>query len=174
MDDRYFEWLLKKVTNNLKTFKYWKLSEWLFNEPFVWSIRNDENRAVDGLGLRREYISTGQTLSRNIADRPCSILEMLIALSIRCDQDILGDPDVYKGGKLFWIMIDNLGLDVYDDQWFKEDDVADIIDIWLSRRFDTRGNGSIFPCQKPCQNHRKVEIWVQMCDYLNENFDENW
>lgn len=174
MDDRYFKWLLEKVTANLSNFRYWKLSEWLFNEPFTWSIRNDENRAEDGIALRKEYILNGKKISDELMNSPCSVLEMLIALSVRCDRDILGDPDVYKGGKLFWIMINNLGLDVYDDAWFEEDDVGDIIDIWLKRRFDTRGNGSIFPCQKPCQNQRKVEIWIQMYQFLNENFDENW
>ena len=173
MDDLYFKWLLERIeVYDYKAFNYKKLCRWLFNEPFIWSIRNDENRAGDGLALRSEYIRQGGHLT--MADRPCSVLEMLVALSVRVDRDILGDPDVYRGGKLFWIMIEHLGLDVYDDSFFDEEAVSEIVDIWLERRFKEDGSGSIFRVRNHVRNQKKIEIWYQTCDFLNENFGENW
>ena len=43
--------------------------------------------------------------------RPCSVLEMMIALSMRCEEQIMDDPDIgNRTGQWFWDMIDNLGL----------------------------------------------------------------
>ena len=180
MNESYFEWLLERVeVYSRKDFKYNKLFKWLLEEPFVWLIRNDENRSADGLELRYEYLNLGGKLPKWMGeDDPCSVLEMLVALSIRCDRDLIGSPDTYKGGKLFWIMVENLGLDAYDDSNFDEKSVAEVVDIWMKRQFKEDGTGSIF-CVKNrvktlVRNQKNIEIWFQMCDFINENYDFSW
>lgn len=175
MDDKYFEWLLKKIEpEGLENFNYYELCKWLFERPFIWSIRNDANRAADGIALRKDYIQSGKKISQSLMSRQCSVFEMLVALSVRVDNDILGDPTVYNGHILFWVMIENLGLDVYDDPFFDPEAVDEILDIWLKRRFREDGSGSIF-CVKNCvRNQKKIEIWFQMCDFLNENYGYSW
>ncbi|MBO7449749.1 MAG: hypothetical protein J6U54_05210 [Clostridiales bacterium] len=170
----YYKWLLKELNIDLNDFYYDDLFWHLLNRNFTWSVRNDDNRAGDGIELRHRYLRSGGALQEKEMKEPCSILEMLAALSIRCDREILGDPDVDKSDKLLWVMLENLGLDVYDDSYYDPEEVDDILDIWLLRRFDKYGNGGIFPVTKVGRDQRKVEIWFQMNDYLNENFSYDW
>lgn len=168
----YFKWLLKEI--NISNTGYEDLFWHLYGRPFTWSIDRDENRAADGIALRRRYLNDGGALQESEFNSPCSVLEMLIALSIRCDREIMGEPDVDAGDRLFWAMIENLRLDVYDDSYFEDEAVDEILDIWLMRRFDQHGNGGPFPVKKVVRNQKKIEIWSQMNDFLNENYGVSW
>lgn len=47
-------------------------------------------------------------------NRPCSVLEMIIALAIRLEEHIMDDPDIgNRTGQWFWDMIVSLGLGFY-------------------------------------------------------------
>lgn len=170
----YYKWLLDEINVDYDSTEYDLLFSHLYNRIFTWSVKNDDNRSGDGVALRRKYLNDGGAMLEKDFIAPCNVLEMMIALSVRCDCEILGDPDIDKRDKLFWIMIDNLGLDVYTDDYYEEDAVDEILDIWLLRRFDSHGNGSPFPVNKSGRNQKKMEIWFQMNEFLNENFDQNW
>lgn len=169
----YYQWLLDKIDGHMEPFyNYSLLLNELHSIRFKWSIEKDINRATDGESLRWEYMD-----EHNIPDLfykngiRCSVLEMLIALSIRCDIEIMGEAGESNVSKWFWIMVDNLDLMRCSDDNFSSEYVRHQIDIWLSRSFDRRGIGSPFPLKaKRCRDQRNVEIWFQMCGYLSENF----
>ena len=77
-------------------------------------IPMDGNRAEDGIDLRyrfgHEQHYSDAMVASFLDDRPCSVLEMMIALSIRCEEHIMDDPDVgNRTGQWFWSMIASLG-----------------------------------------------------------------
>ena len=168
----YYQWLLEKIDGHMEPFyNYSLLLHELHSIPFAWSLEWDGNCAVNGEQLRWEYMD-----EEGIADIfykegiPCSVLEMLISLSIRCDNEIMGEAGKSEAGRWFWTMIENLDLMRCSDDHFNAGFVHQQIDIWLSRSFDRRGKGSPFPLKKAIHDQRKVEIWRQMCGYLSENF----
>ena len=161
MQREYFEWLYNIVCGNRYNgdITYRKLLAQLHAVPFRYVIPKDRNRASDGLDLRNR---AGLNVSG-----PCSVLEMMIALSIRCEEDYMDDPVMgNRTAQWFWNMITNLGLgDMYDNR-YDERTVAKIIDIFLDRRYSSDGTGSLFKIRGCQYDMREVEIWHQMCWYL--------
>ncbi len=166
--NEYFLWLLNLVnTSYINEEKYSKLLWYLFNREFTWVIPNDENRAIDAIELRYEFSST---YGLAVNDGPCSVLEVLIRLANDWEHELT--YDFHKGdrtSKWFWIMLDNLGLLDYPDWSFEEDIVDEIVSIWLDRRFEKNGIGSVFPVKSGIRDQRSVEIWLQLQDYVLEN-----
>ena len=165
----YYQWLLERIEGYKEPYyNYSLLLHELHSIEFKWKISNDSNRAGDGIRLRWIYMD-----EQNIADIfykdniPCSVLEMLIGLSVRIDSEIMGGGTTTE---LFWSMIDNLDLSRCTDDNFSGDYVRQQVDKWLKRVFNWNGEGSPFPLKKAHYDQRKVEIWFQMCGYLNENY----
>ena len=130
----------------------------------------DENRAVDGLDLRETFInSLGKISIGPQDDLPCSILEMLIALAMRCNDWIICDVDDHYS-EWFWTFLDNLGLLVYDDRRYNSSKVDDILRKWLDREYRFDGSGGLFPLANPEIDQRMIEIWSQLVYYLDENY----
>lgn len=133
--------------------------------PFISLVEYDENRALDGLELRREY---EETEGLSLSSGPCSVLEVLIALARRMAY-IEYDPVVGEEEHIniwFWDMLTNLGIDPDLDN----DRNIDKIILWIERKFERNGRGSPFPLQNPVADQRKVEIWYQMQAYLAEKW----
>lgn len=169
----YYIWLCDLVNANGPEHEgqYSLLLKTLHETEFVWSIANDDNRAIDGKELRERYADeTGQELTERERDIPCSVLEMLIALSFRCERDIMGEPGEDLPDRWFWIMIKNLKLDICTDDCFDRIYVDQQIDLWLMRQYKRNGVGGLFPLLRPDRDQRKVEIWFQLCSYINENY----
>ena len=171
--NEYFNWLSnivgeKRYSNG---FAYSKLLMRLHSTPFRYSIPNDRSRAEDGIELRFRFAITQgyEDSSRMICDilgGPCSVLEMLVALSLHCEE-WMDDPE--KGnrtGQWFWGMIANLGLGSMYDSRFDKRLVDDIIDKFLDRNYEPNGEGGLFRVHNPPRDLRYVEIWVQLCWYL--------
>lgn len=150
-----------------------ELIKYLYTYKFRYHISNDENREKDAnyiLYMRyMDEFHLHYNLNR-IHERDCSVLEVLIALSVRCERDIMEEPGSYDDAKWFWIMLDNLGFYDCTDDIFDEELVDYILETWLDRTFAYDGTGSIFPLKRPKEDQRKVEIWYQMCEYINENY----
>ena len=156
----YFLWLLQQVEwYEIDTYEYKDLLWDLFNMEFTWVIDRDANRASKGLGLRYEF---NRTFKYN---KPCSVLEMLIALSRDWEHELT--YDFQKGDRSslwFWVMLENLDiLDAYH--------VEDIVHSWLVRDFDYNGVGSPFPLKKAHRDQRNLEIWLQVNDFVMENVE---
>ena len=120
----YFEWMVDLVCRNrfAKEISYRKLLTLLHTIEFRYSIKRDENRAREGINLRYRYsfVNGYDDLSEFI-DGPCSVLEMMIALAIKCEE-IMNDPAYGdRTGQWFWGMITSLGLGgMYDKNFDKK------------------------------------------------------
>ena len=147
--------------------------------PFEYSLEMDENRADDGIRLRRRYaFEIGyEDNTRFITDRlrgPCSVLEMMAALAIRCEEDIMDDSEIGdRTGQWFWGMVRNLDLGTMSDDRFDERRVREAITRFLNRDYEPNGEGGLFTVRHHTQDLRDVEIWRQMLWYLDtiSNYD---
>ena len=146
----------------------------LHRKEFYWTISNDDNRAEDGRKLRTRFCAETGYADMDFLYGPCSVLEMIIGLSIRIENDIVWDyekPD--RTRDWFWMMIDNLGFGDCRDALYDADMdeyVSYRIDILLDRRYERNGQGGLFPLNDPLEkDQRDVEIWDQMAEFLCEN-----
>lgn len=164
--NEYGIWLVNHV--RLRKLGYSQLMAQLHNTPFTYILERDQNRADDGIILREEFYRE-KDIDIGIYDHrdDCSVLEMLVALSIRVNDEYTGDPSGESHPEwIFWEMICNLGLDVFDDRHYESDEVEYILDRWMDRDFLYDGSGSVFPIAGPMRDQRRIEIWSQMNEYL--------
>lgn len=167
----YFDWMYNLVCRNRysKNISFKKLFSYLNDTKFTYSIRMDLNRAKDGTELRRRYANEFKIA--NIYDRicgPCSVLEMMIALAIRCEETIMDDENFGdRTDQWFWDMMKNLGLGHMDDDEFDEEYVSDVVTRFLNRDYEPDGRGGLFFVRNCDIDLRDVEIWIQMLWYLD-------
>lgn len=165
----YFEWLYGLVSNGrfARSISYRELLWYLYSTPFFYTIPKDENRAGDGISLRHRF--PGVTPSLQV---DCSVLEMMIALAIRIEETIMDDTTMGdRMGQWFWGMITNLGLGGMTDDRFDKDYVDEVIWRFHNRKYDRDGKGGLFRVRNSDYDLRKVEIWIQMCWYLDSISD---
>ena len=171
IEQEYFKWLYDIVCNGRYIYiSYESLLRHLHRIKFTYSIDRDENRAVDGCHLRyrfARYFNYEDCIDDHLYG-PCSVLEMLIALAIRCEEDIMDNPDYGdRTSRWFWDMVTNLGLgDMYDERY---DDiyVDDVIERFLNREYEPNGKGGLFTIHNCDYDLTKIEIWYQLCWYLD-------
>lgn len=176
VQNEYFEWLYDLVCKNryAKEISYRKLLMYLHTTEFVYLIPMDSNRADDGINLRYRFahsFSDGHVLPTRIIDdyldSPCSILEMMIALSFRCEE-IMDNPTIGdRTSQWFWEMIRNLGLYFMTDDNFDTRYVKEIVHRFLNRDYESNGKGGLFTVRHCDKDLRDVEIWIQLCWYLD-------
>lgn len=169
MPDAYFCWLVGLIGDGYIEENYRKLLWKLYVTDFYYELDYDKNRAADGLFLRRTY---SQKSGNAVQDRPCSMLEMVIALARKAEDDIMHDPNFGdRTGHWFWIMLQNLGLDMEDDFNFNEERIDHILDVFMHHRYGPNGqHGGIFPVRKCCRDLRKTDLWWQLNAYFEENY----
>lgn len=158
----YEEWLEKQV--NLRNCGYSNLFQCLAKTDFTYQFSLDRNRELAGLQLRDRYSYEAGVYLSDVAEGPCSVLEMLVALCFdMCDQSLVTDPKVF--------FLDILGnLEIYKE-WdgnFSEYYVESRLDIWLKRKYSRSGKGNILKTNESNVDMRKLDIWSQMAVYLND------
>lgn len=175
LNSEYFEWMCQLVYSERysRRLSYRKLLSYLHSVEFTYTIGMDGNRAEDGVDLRYRFGSeqgySGGIIANLLDDKPCSVLEMLIALSVRCEEHIMDNPEIgNRTGQWFWNMIVNLGLGSMTDTKFNETYAEDIIARFLNREYEPNGEGGLFTLHRCRYDMRTVEIWYQMMWYLNE------
>lgn len=173
--NRYLDWMCRLVCNNKysKKLSYKKLLHYLDTVEFVYILPLDGNRAEDGIDLRYRFgyecDHNNSIIASYLDDRPCSVLEMMIALAMRCEESIMDNPDYgNRMGQWFWNMIVNLGLGSMTDDKFNPNFVDKVIHKFLYREYEPNGEGGLFTVNNPTRDMRSVEIWYQMCWYLDE------
>lgn len=147
------------------------LLSYLFDTKFIWSFKipTDANRAKDGQLLRDRYANeTGDYILYCDKTEPCNVLEMMVALCVRIEEDIMAEPGRERPEKWFWQMIRNLGLEKMTDYNFSEKKAGSILYGWMNRLYDFDGSGGAFPLSNPVKDQRLVSIWDQANSYLNE------
>ena len=176
MPDAYFQWLKELIGDGYIEGQYQKLLWKLYSTPFYYELDYDRNRAVDGLDLRRKYFTRiacmPEPMMSNGEMYPCSVLEMMIALARRAEDNLTYDPDLGDStGRWFWIMMENLGLDVYDDYGYFEENVSAILNVFMHHLYASDGcQGGPFPCPGVERDLRKTDLWWQMGAYFKQHY----
>ena len=140
---------------------------------FEYSIPMDANRYEDGIDLRykfgREFGYSDSTIANLLDDHECSVLEMMVALSHRCEESIMDDPEIgNRTYEWFGEMVNSLGLDIYDDRHFNNEAATRKLITFINRDYKPNGEGGLFTIKHPMKDLRNIEIWYQMMWYLNE------
>lgn len=174
LNKRYFEWMCQIVCDeeHPNGLSYWKLLNYLHDRDFIYILEFDGNRAEDGIDLRYRFAYEhhyDNTLILECLDRgACSVLEMMVALALKCEE-YMDDPEVgERTGRWFWDMIASLGLADMTDLYFDESHVNQVITTFLNRRYASNGKGGLFTVRQRKYDLREAEIWHQMCWYLND------
>ena len=113
-------------------FSYRRLMVFLYHTEFEYNIPMDGNRCADGISLRYrfgyEHGIGDPVIASCLDNNPCSVLEMMVALALRCEEHIMLIPENgLMSGRWFWSMITNLGLDEMYDSNYDENMVNSVI-----------------------------------------------
>lgn len=173
--NEYFDWLCRIVCGDQYMewpITYKKLLMRLHETEFRYSIIMDRNRAEDGESLRYRfalYWDFDDTYwVTDILDAPCSMLEMMVALALKCEETITDDPT--KGDRThqwFWDMVVNMGLGSMSDDRYDQGKIDVAIARVLNRDYEPNGKGGLFTVRGTRKDLRQVEIWKQLCWYLD-------
>jgi len=174
LNNEYFEWMCRLVCNERysKRLSYRKLLSHLHDIDFTYTIGLDANRADDGIDLRYrfgyEHRYGDVIIAKHLDIQPCSVLEMMVALSMRCEEHIMDDPSIGdRMGQWFWNMIASLGLKDMSNARFDKEHTNDILARFMNREYEQNGKGSLFTIHSCQRDLRTAEIWYQMCWYLD-------
>lgn len=174
----YRRWLVERMDAH----GYEILFDFLYDVEYRWDpdIPRDSDRESDGRDLRRRFSEeTGMELPDGWKSHPCSFLEFVVALAFAIDDEIMYDP--YNPGQVsewFWMMMTNLGLDIFDDRTMLEnsassyEEVTRIVELEMGREFDYNGYPGMFPLRKPIMDQRDVETWYRANAYMIEEYFE--
>lgn len=169
INNDYFNWLCELIDIRRfdRSVSYRELLRYLHTIEFTWFIPYDDNRADDGIQLRRRFAVEYDVLSRYISG-PCSVFEMMTALAVRCEETIMDDALFgNRTGQWFWGMIHNLGLSPMTDSNFDKKYVDEVITRFLNREYEPNGKGGLFTVRHCNRDMRTVEIWCQLSWYLD-------
>jgi len=170
LDELYFRWLYSQVgavNARRKDRTYWEFLRILYTTEFVWFVPNDDNRVMDGILLREEFLENSEVaeVDENWMALGCSFLEMLVGLSRRLSFEAEGEPLDW-----FWQLIRNLDMEGWtDDQKIPREKISEKLNTVIWRRYKRNGLGGLFPLRFNKDDQRQKEIWYQMFDYLQEN-----
>ena len=164
VERQYFNWLLDRVGAE----KHNSLCLHLYETDFNWFVPNDDNRAEDGKLLRTDFLDEFKiTAYQPWIGRKCSMLELILGISLRLSYDTDYNADIW-----FWEILQNLNLTQYKDDYYDrsvERHVDKVLAKVNDRTYTRKGFGGLFPLNNTNEDQRKVEIWYQMSAYLLEN-----
>ena len=165
----YFEFLLSYILDDehSKGISYRRLLMHLHDTEFYWSIDMDFNRAQYGIDMRFRFSDDPDVVA--CLQGPCSVLEMMVALAVQCEEEIMTSPDTDdRTAVWFWDMIDNLGLSDQYDRNYEKAYVDWVLTRFLDRKYEPNGDGGLFYVDHCDKDLTKVEIWKQMLWHLND------
>lgn len=177
--DWYYEWLCEKVDLLNPKKCYSIIAKILWDTEFYDLLQMDYNRVLDAHNLRASYCPD---LPPEIKDSPASFLEVLVAFSIRIEQDMFGRTKKNMNPKRwFFEMIENMfELDftlLEDNSIYKIIVKGDLsvheklqkkIERVLERTYSYNGKGGLFPLKKCATDQRMEELWYQMQSYMQQ------
>lgn len=175
VENRYFEWMVTLVCENrfVGNNSYRKLLSYLHDTEFIYYLHRDGDRATDGMDLRYRFAYYNQDLqdAEKYLTGPCSVLEMMIALAIRCEEQIMVDPKIGdRTGQWFWKMVVSLGLGGMLDSRFDSAYVEKSVYKFLNREYETDGRGGLFTVRNSTRDMRDISIWDQLSYFLDSSF----
>lgn len=184
---KYMMWLIRfidpvnDITMPFRSLEYMTLLEYLFKTEFI-PFASDEylddyNRVQDGINLRTMYSRENpDAIFGDFLEKPCSILEMLISLSLKIE-DIMYNAEIgNRTSKWFWSMLNSWLIPIEefsDSKWTAC--TKDSFDIHVNRLYchdySINGEGGLFciPPDRICgftPDMRYLPIWYQMQEYI--------
>ena len=172
--DRYFDWLIDEVGADKRLFN--KVLEQMFHISFYVDYKhfpNDVNRLKDGQNLKYRFFTNDMGIPREKVDlyfenMECSVLEIMVALAIRCEETIMDDTKYGdRTAQWFWDMMKSLGLAYMTDDKYDPNKVEKIISGFMDHDYAPNGKGSLFTIRRCKDDLRDVDIWTQLCWYLD-------
>ena len=179
IDDPYFNWLCSIIgaCPNYNGVSYYMLCHTLHDINYSRNT-NDKNynRAFDGLMLRSRFIKMTQNDNYGSASNrgPCTVFELLVALSEQMDFIISERNDTSYVPNCFFLLIKNLGIIKYNDEYFDQHNgefyVSDAANRLVMDICDYDGKGGLFPLRHPKSSQHDKDIWYQMHAWILENY----
>lgn len=161
-EEEYFDELYDTVFVGNITKNFYDVCWQLHATEFEFSVYLDKNRYADGESYR-------ERLGYEDVKSGCSVFEMMVALAVRIEEDIMDDPQYgCRISQWFWHMFSNLGLAKYDDKNYDGDAVYDIIQRFLNREYNEKKGGIFKFRHRTPSPIEDVELWTQMSWYINE------
>lgn len=175
LSDEYFDWMYDKVMGNKRNYR--NVLNYLNSVEFKYTMEMDSSRAGEGVTLRYHFGLEKRYPDSMIAAmldvRPCSVLEMMVALCIRMERTIMVDNFIGDRTTLWFMdMLISLGLDSQDDRNFDYDRARRIVNRFLVHGYSRNGKGGLFTVHSTSKDMRNEEIWSQLMWYLNEKIDK--
>lgn len=169
LKEEYFLWLCKFVGCHHRR----ELLRFLFETDFRYNLPMDGNRYEDGVNLRYRFADENNYHYRFIAawldDRDCSVLEMMVALALRIEEHITGDPELGdQTARWFEDMLSSMNLWYMTDDKFNEGLARRTIELMMDRAYKRNGDGGLFYLPNTRKDLRRAEIWYQAMWYLDE------
>ena len=171
LEQMYYYWLTSFIPKWI--YPYSCLIRLLYDTPFRVTLLMDENRVGDGLGMRTRFTWENHMgiIERDILKqaRPCSVLEVMIGLAHRFEEEYMTqyDQDDNFVERWFGAMINSLGLSQYNDENFNITECSQIIENFLQRDYSPDGRGSLFYIPGINVDMRQMEIWQQLLAWNN-------
>lgn len=171
--NEYFKWLCACICHDdYDTATYGRLLSYLFSVDYEPRYVMDENRAHDGIGLRYRFAQelnwTYEDVYAEFEQKQCSMLEMMVALSLRFDDEFLYAPMYgHRADQWFWMMISNMGLIYMGDESFDRVTVSSIIKRFLNGSYSRNGEGGLFILNGE-ENINELDIWSQACRFADQ------
>ena len=168
----YYKWLCEK--SGLEG----PLAHFLFETDFEWELEDDADRAQDGLSLRQAYSEeVGEDLDKTMQDKlqksvhgRCSLFELILSLANHIDA-MVNDGEESLAPSFFSIMLENLGLLVFDEEDF-DTDPDKCEEFWKGKVNSYSFRQSVFNRSKYNKPSEKATLWQQLNDWVDENTDE--
>ena len=166
---------------------YLRLCETLQEIEFLPQTDMDENRSGECMGLRRDFAEytyaveeEATIIAEDVLDgfygENGTMLELMTVLAEKMAFEMCDSQYEASVRKWFTEMLCNCGLDKHwcnsdFDIEGNEEIIKDTIHSVIFRRYGWDGEGGFFPLNYPQYDQRKVEIIIQMNNYLEENYD---
>lgn len=174
----YFRWLASiAMGNDVSIDSYNRLMHKLYSTGFRYFIPRDRNRVEDGIDLRWRYACIVATDDRErtaitrelyLPHNTCNVLELMVALAIRCEETIMDNPKYgNRTRQWFWGMIRSLGLAGMIDNDYNEAYTEEVLDRFMDREYDQDGRGGLFTIKNCEYDLKTAEIWYQLCWYID-------
>lgn len=176
----YFEWMYRLVCDDRYSeagrSSHRELLMFLNDSPYSYANQTprDVNRAYDGEDLRYQFAYEENydypMIGSLLDNTPCSMLEMLIALSFKCESIMADAGPRRKLGHWFWNMLGSLDLAKMNDAYLRRNgfrEAEEILNRFYNNDYAPNGEGGLFTIENTDEDLRQWEIWKQMCRYLD-------
>ena len=167
---------------------YLRLCETLQNTEFVPQTAMDENRCRECMDLRRDFVmfdhkAETPEIQQEILDildgifgENGTMIELLTVLAEKMGFELCDSEFEASTRKWFTEMLVNCGVyDYATNECFEregtEEIVLDAMNTVIFNKIGWDGEGGLFPLVYPKYDQRKVELVIQMNNYLEENYD---